>query len=391
MSGERFDAAIVGAGIVGLAFAYHAARAGLKVAVFERDSTAAGASIRNFGLVWPIGQPAGPRFERALRSAHHWQKLADKAGFVLQRSGSLHLAYRHDEWAVLREFEAAHTGPSHDCRLLSAREVGGHSPVARRDGLLGALWSGSESVVTSPRAIPAIAAYLKSIGVHLFWNHAVTEVESGGLRAGQHSFQAERIVICSGADLDTLFPKTLAATGLTRCKLQMLAARTTAPLSLGPALCAGLTLLHYPAFALCSTLPALRDRVQRESPALLEHGIHILVAQHDSGEFILGDSHHYGNQPQPFDNEAVYDLILEQFRAFADLPGLSITRRWHGIYTRAADATEVIASPADGVWLVTGLGGAGMTLSLGLAEQWWQTQGVSRPGAAAGIDSIVAT
>ena len=40
----RFDLAVVGAGIVGLAHALAAARAGLKVVVIERDLRASGAS-----------------------------------------------------------------------------------------------------------------------------------------------------------------------------------------------------------------------------------------------------------------------------------------------------------------------------------------------------------
>ena len=90
---EHYDIAVVGAGILGLAHAYHLARAGKRVIVFERHARAQGASVRNFGMVWPIGQPAGQPYNLAIRSRDIWLDVLADAGLWHERSGSLHLAY----------------------------------------------------------------------------------------------------------------------------------------------------------------------------------------------------------------------------------------------------------------------------------------------------------
>ena len=77
---QVYDVAVAGSGIVGLAMAYHASKRGLKTAVFERNPAASGATVRNFGMIWPFGQPL-ETFDRAMRSREIWLELSAKAGF----------------------------------------------------------------------------------------------------------------------------------------------------------------------------------------------------------------------------------------------------------------------------------------------------------------------
>src|SRR5262245_26688721 len=134
-----YDDAVIGAGIIGLAHAYHLASRGRRVVVFERHRQAQGASIRNFGMLWPIGQPAGPLRDLALRSRASWLDVLIRAGLWHDRCGSLHRAYRDDGAVVLGEFAGAAVAAGFSCGMIHAGAVGAKCPHVRREGLAGAV------------------------------------------------------------------------------------------------------------------------------------------------------------------------------------------------------------------------------------------------------------
>jgi FAD dependent oxidoreductase TIGR03364 len=366
---ERWDDAVVGAGILGLAFAYHLAKRARRVVVFERQPWAQGASVRNFGMLWPIGQPARAQRDLAMRSRDIWLEILREAGLWHGQVGSLHLAYHEDEAQVLREFQSA----CHDlpCEMLSPMQVLSRSPAVNPAGLVAGLYSPTEICVDPREVIAKLPDWLsRRFGIQFHFGSAVASCQPPGLEAAGQSYAADRVWICSGFDFATLFPEQLQAAGMILCKLQMMRSEPYgSQFRLGPMLAAGLTLTHYQAFANCPTLPALKERVARDLPLYRKYGIHVMASQNGLGELVLGDSHEYGQDISPFDKPEIDDLILTYLATFWRAPSLRIAARWHGIYAKHPIRAYVVVTPTDRVTVTTGVGGAGMTLSFGLAEK----------------------
>lgn len=371
MSRYRADVAVVGGGILGLAHAYHAAKAGRKVVLFERSPRAMGASIRNFGMVWPIGQPAGRMHQMAMTSRGHWMDVIAAAKLPHYPTGSLHVVYRDDEATVAQEFAALAPAQGFDVTWLSAEQVLERSPAVVGEGLLGGLWSPTEVVVDPRVTLWTLPGYLEeALGVTLRYNTAVTSIDLPSVRAGEETWEVDQVYVCGGDDFQTLYPEVFRTSGITRCKLQML---RTAPQprnwQLGPSLAAGLTLRFYSAFGLCPSLPRLKARIAAETPEFDEWGIHVLVSQTAAGEITLGDTHEYGLAVDIFDKPHLDELVLNYLATFARFPDATIAQRWHGVYAKHPNEPYCVFDPAPGVRVVTAPGGSGMTLSFGLAAE----------------------
>lgn len=365
-------AIVVGAGIVGLAITRALVKKGYSVKVFDRSAFSVGASIRNFGMLWPIGQPEGKMYERAIKTRNIWHELADDARIWYNPSGSFHLAYNELEWEVLKSFyETAKSNRGYT--LMKTSDVLKKSVAVNPINLKGGLYSPDETIIDSPIAIAALADYFgEKYEVKFHWQEHVQEVHTNKLITTIAEYNADHIYICTGPDFENLFPQIFQDHMTTKCKLQMM---KTGPQpdgwQLGPSLCGGLSLTHYPSFQSAgSSLDALKNYYAEKLPEYITWGIHVMVAQNSRGELIIGDSHEYGPTHDPFDKMFINDLILNYLKQFMVCPDHVISSTWNGFYPKLKNGTtELVVSPVEGVTIVNGLGGAGMTLSFGLAEE----------------------
>jgi len=367
------QAIVIGAGIVGLATARALSLKGFSVKVFDRTQQAVGASIRNFGMVWPIGQPEGKMYNRASCSRQVWQETCEAAGIWHEAAGSLHLAYHADEMQVLTELNEIFNQQGRSVSLLNKTAITQKYDSVNPQNLIGGLYSPEELIVDPREAIAKIPAYFtERFGIEFHWGKCVSYVADQTVYIGNdEEHEADIIFVCSGQDFETLYPEIYSAMPITKCKLQMMRL-VTQPENwrLGTSLCGGLSLIHYNSFKTAPSLNALKARYQNEMSDYLDWGIHVMVSQNGRGELTIGDSHEYGLTFDPFDKEFINKMILDYLKQFAHFKDWTLQESWNGIYPKFTNGeTDVFMSPEAGVYILNGLSGAGMTLSFGLAEE----------------------
>jgi FAD dependent oxidoreductase TIGR03364 len=364
---DRYDLAVVGAGIVGLACALAAARRGKRVVVIDRDAQANGASIRNFGFVTVTGQERGEMWRRARRSRDVWAEAAALAGIPILHRGLVMTARRDEAVGVLEAFLETEMGEG--CRLLAPGEARRDHPHLAGQDLRAALWSPHDLRVESREAIPGLAAWLaERHAVRFLWGAAAVAVETGRVTTSRGVVEAEAVAVCPGDDLYSLFPERVAAAGVTRCKLQML--RLADPgYRLAAAVMSDLGLARYAGYAALPQAAGLVARLKAEQPRHLANGVHLIVVQSADGSLVVGDSHHYAPTPDPFSQQQVDDLILEEFAAVFGPAVPAIVERWTGTYASAVDRTVLVDAPLPGVRLVMVTTGAGASTGFALGEE----------------------
>lgn len=368
MTNRIYDLAVVGAGIVGLAHALAAAKLGKRVVVFDRDAAANGASIRNFGFVTITGQQAGDCWTKAVRSREIWADVALEADIPILHEGLTMTARLPESEAVIDAFLKTDMGA--ECRRLTLDEAKQLVPCLNPSEISSALYSPHEVRVESREALPRIAAMLaKKYDVEFMWQTAVTSVATPNVMTSRGLIEAEAVIVCPGDDGTSLFADRIAKYQVTRCKLHMLRVAPVAPVQLGTAVMSDLGLARYLGYAELPEATALKARLDEEMSAFRENGIHLIVVQSADGSLVVGDSHHYSDTPDPFQDSDVVDLILREMDMVLDLGAYEVTETWLGTYASAPNIWRFTDAPDEATRIVMVTAGCGASTAFAIGEE----------------------
>lgn len=362
---------VVGAGVVGTMHAWHAVERGHEVVQIERESEARGASLRNFGQIWVSGRAGGEELDTALRARELWEGIGARVpelGF--RANGSLTPVRTELELGVAEGVLGRDDAAARGYKLLTADEARAVNPALRGE-FLGALYCERDAAVEPRTAQLALKEALLASGRYTFLGgREVREVVGEGAVRDDHGdvHRGDHVVLCTGAWLGGLVRELAPDLPVRRVRLQMM---QTEPLgeTLTTSVADGDSFRYYPAYA-GEALDAL-NAGQEQTPTAAAHKMQLLMVQRRDGGLTIGDTHEY-EHPFRFDvEEEPYAHVQAVAESFLGRPLPKIQRRWAGVYAQCTDKSRVVhrEQVRDGVWLVTGPGGRGMTCSPAIAEK----------------------
>jgi FAD dependent oxidoreductase TIGR03364 len=360
---------IVGGGILGTAHALEAVQRGHHVTHLEREPEPRGASVRNFGLVWVSGR-SPIELDAALRSRELWEDIGIRVpGVGFRPAGSITLLRTAREVAVAEEVLRRPDAARRGFELLEPDGVRALNPVLRGEFLAG-LYCARDAAVESRQVLPALREYLAASGRYEFLPRTearsldgVTVRDDSGRR-----HEGDLVVFCPGAAHGGLTREIAGELPVRRVRLQMM---QTEPLGeqLTTAIADGDSFRYYPGFA-GAALENL-GQAEQQAPVATEHRMQLLCVQRLHGGLTIGDTHEY-DEPFAFDvQEAPYAYLVELVEQLLGRALPPVRQRWAGVYSQCLDPDRLVCreSVGDGVWVVTGPGGRGMTLGPAIAEE----------------------
>ncbi|MGE0239116.1 MAG: NAD(P)/FAD-dependent oxidoreductase [Parvibaculaceae bacterium] len=201
---ERYDIAIIGAGVVGAAIAFELSRYQLDVVLLEaRPDPGDEASKGNSALMCTGADTPANTLERQLvrRGYERYRREAPLLGLPIRKVGSIVLAWDGEQTATLeKELAGATSDGFTSVEMLDARDIYRRWPNFGR-GIVSGLWLPDEAIV-DPFSTPyAYVRYAVANGVDFRPGSPVTRAERKGRRwlLGAPQGQIEcRLVINAG-------------------------------------------------------------------------------------------------------------------------------------------------------------------------------------------------
>ncbi|MEP6990716.1 MAG: FAD-dependent oxidoreductase [bacterium] len=344
-SAARWDAIVVGAGIVGAACARALVLGGMRVLVLDAGFAGGGTTAAGMGHLVVMDDSTEQLALTAL-SLTLWRALAPQlpAAVEYDACGTIWVAEDDAQMAAVREKRDVYASAGIASDVVGANELATLEPNLRA-GLAGGLLVPGDSVVYPPVAALAMLAEARAHGAVLRESCRVDEILDGAVRCGDETFAAGVIVNAAGAEAARLTPGlpivprkghlaiTDRAPGFVRHQLVELGYLTSA------------------------------HKMTSESVAFN-------VQPRATTQVLIGSSRELAGWDGSTNRRVLREMLERATLFMPALAQLAVIRTWTGFRPATPDKLPVIGrhEQTPGLWIAAGHEGLGITTSMGTAQ-----------------------
>lgn len=313
---QKTDVIVVGGGLVGLSIAYGLAMLGRQVNVLDEGDDAFRAARGNFGLLWVQGKGYGmrPYVQWTRESVALWPRFATSLqadtgiDIHLRQPGGFQLCLSDEEMAEesrrLFWLRNAMDG-DYPFELLDSAQLRARLPGVGPT-VVGGCYSPMDGHVNPLKLLRALYAACRMRGVKIINGHRVSSVDSRGsgfeLRAGEHCWHAERVVLAAGLGNRALGAALGLDVPVKPNRGQILVTERLKPF------------LHYPT---------------------------TYVRQTDEGTVQLGDSHESVGLDDGTGSEVMATIARRAVQCFPQLANVRLVRAWGALRVMSDDGFPI--------------------------------------------------
>lgn len=339
-----YDAAIIGAGIVGAACADSLTQAGASVVVVEPSIVGGGATAAGMGHI-VVMDDSEAQFTLTNFSRNLWLNFAPRmpAAVEFERRGTLWVAADDEEITAVRDKLAFYAQRGVRAQMLNEMELREAEPNLRH-GLAGGLLVPDDAVIYAPCGAAWLMERALQRGAKLQRGIEVDLLQQDGIVLADGSFIGAKATICAaGAQVLRWFPELdiklrkghLAITG------------------------------RYPGF--------VNHQLIELGYLTSAHGstgdsVAFNAQPRGTGQVLIGSSRQFGATNASIDQHMLQRMLARAVEYMPAMAGMQVIRTWTGFRAATSDSLPIIGKFGDNVYLATGHEGLGITTSLGTAH-----------------------
>ena len=345
-SKKIFDAAVVGAGIVGAACAAALSREGLRVVVIDKFGVASGTTAAGMGHIVVIDDSEA-QFTLTHYSQRLWNELAEEMppNCEYEQSGTIWVAAEEEEMEEVRRKHSYYGERGISTSILDSQGLQEAEPNLGKH-LIGGLLVASDRVIYQLTATKFLVDKAAANGAELRVGVHATELSDNGVRLDSNAFISAGIVInAAGAAAGELTPQL----NIKKRKGHLVITERNEGF-----VSHQLVELGYLKSAHGTASESVAFNVQPRS----------------TGQILLGSSRQFDVETGGVDRNILNQMTQRAFNYMPKLRDLTAIRVWTGFRPATPDNLPYIGkiSGFENVYAAAGHEGLGITTALGTAE-----------------------